>query len=128
MEEGKIKNTITRSFELQDYKLEGTELSGFWADLTSKEELIIEVNYIPEDEKAFNPEELKKLVLKILEKCENFGTQLPENIACEVAFKNLGEKVYKSSQTTFEVFFGELDIRELEELQVAYRFYVEYYI
>ena len=128
MEEGKIKNTITRSFELQDYKLEGTELSGFWADLTSKEELIVEVNYIPEDEKAFNPEELKKLVLKILEKCENFDTQLPENIACEVTFKSLGEKIYKSRQATFEAFLRELDIRELEELQVAYRFYVEYYI
>jgi hypothetical protein len=128
MEEGKIKNTITRSFELQDYKLEGTELSGFWADLTSKEELIVEVNYIPENEKAFNAEKLKKLVLKILEKCENFDTQLPENIACEVTFKSFGEKVYKSRQTTFEAFLGELDIRELEELQVTYRFYVEYYV
>lgn len=128
MEEGKIKNTITRSFELQDYKLEGTELSGFWADLTGKEELIVEVNYIPENEKAFKPEELKKLVLKILEKCENFDTQLPDNIACEVTFKSLGEKVYKCRQATFEAFLRELDIRGLEELQVAYRFYVEYYI
>ncbi len=128
MEEGKIKNTITRSFELQDYKVEGTELSGFWADLTSKEELIVEVNYIPENEKSFKPEELEKLVLKILEKCENFDAHLPKNIACEVTFKNLDEKVYKTRQAASEAFLRELDIRELEELQVAYRFYVEYYI
>lgn len=128
MEEGKIKNTITRSFELQDYKVEGTELSGFWADLTSKEELIVEVNYIPENENSFKPEELEKLVLKILEKCENFDARLPENIECEVTFKNLGEKVYKTRQAAFEAFLRELDIRGLEELQVAYRFYVEYYI
>jgi hypothetical protein len=44
-EEGKIKNTITRGFELQDYKIDGTELYGFWADLLSKEGLIVEVNY-----------------------------------------------------------------------------------
>ena len=123
MEEGKIKNTITRSFELQDYKIEGTELSGFWADLTSKEELIVEVNYSPENKKVFSPEEIENLVLKIRNKCEGFEAQLPENIKCEVTFKNFGEKVYKTSQPDFE-----LEPREQEELQVAYRFYVEYYI
>ncbi len=122
MEEGKIKNTITRSFDLQDYKIEGTELSGFWADLTSKEELIVEVNYSPENKKIFSPAEIENLVLKIRNKCEGFEAQLPENIKCEVTFKNLGEKVYKTSQPDFE-----LEPRELEELQVAYRFYVEYY-
>ncbi|WP_292378627.1 hypothetical protein [Methanosarcina sp. UBA289] len=123
MDEGKIKNTITRSFELQDYRIEGTELSGFWADLTSKEELIVEVNYSPENEKFFSPAEIEKLVLEICSKCGSFEAQLPENIKCEVTFKNLGEVVYKTGQPDFE-----LESRELEELQVAYRFYVEYYI
>ncbi|RXA21914.1 hypothetical protein EQO05_01420 [Methanosarcina sp. MSH10X1] len=123
MEDGKIKNTITRSFELQDYRIEGTELSGFWADLTSKEELIVEVNYSPENKKAFSPEEIEKLVLKIREKCGSFEAQLPENIKCEVTFKNLGEKVYKAGQADFE-----LELGELEEVQVTYRFYVEYFI
>ncbi len=123
MEEGKIKNTITRSFELQDYKIEGTELSGFWADLTSKEELIVEVNYNPENKKVFSPTEIENLVLKIRNKCEGFEAQLPENIKCEVSFKNLGEKLYKTGHHDFEI-----KPRELEELQVAYRFYVEYYI
>jgi hypothetical protein len=123
MEDGKIKNTITRSFELQDYRIEGTELSGFWADLTSKEELIVEVNYSPENKKNFSPAEIENLVLKIRNKCESFEAQLPENIKCEVTFKNLGEKVYKAGQADFE-----LEPRELEEVQVAYRFYVEYFI
>lgn len=123
MEEGKMKNTITRSFELQDYKIVGTELSGFWADLTSKEELIVEVNYIPEKKKVFSPEEIEKLALEIRNKCSSFEAQLPENIKCEVTFKNFGEKVYKTDQSDFK-----LEPRELEEVQVAYRFYVEYYI
>ena len=123
MDEGKIKNTITRSFELQDYRIEGTELSGFWADLTSKEELIVEVNYSPENKKIFSFAEVEKLVLEIRSKCNSFEAQLPENIKCEVTFKNFGEKVYKTSQLDFE-----LEPRELEELQVAYRFYVEYYV
>ena len=38
-------------------------------------------------------------------------------------FKNIGEKIYKAGQPDFE-----LEPKELEELQVAYRFYVEYYI
>lgn len=123
MEDGKIKNTITRSFELQDYRIEGTELSGFWADLTSKEELIVEVNYSPENKKVFSPEEIEKLVPEIQNKCDSFEAQLPENIKCEVTFKNFGEKVYKTSQLDFE-----LEPREMEELQVAYRFYVEFYV
>ena len=123
MDEGKIKNTITRSFELQDYKIEGTELSGFWADLTSKEELIIDVNYSPEMKKVFSHAEIEKLVLEVRNKCGSFEAQLPENIKCEVTFKNFGEIIYKTSQLDFE-----LEPKELEELQVAYRFYVEYYI
>ena len=62
MEEGKIKNTITRSFELQDYTIEGTELSGFSVDSRSKEELVVEVNYSPENKKTFSPEETGKLL------------------------------------------------------------------
>lgn len=118
-----MKNTITRSFELQDYKIEGTEISGFWADLTSKEELIVEINYIPEKKKVFSPAEIEKLALEIRNKCSSFEAQLPENIKCEVTFKNFGEKAYKTGQPDFE-----FESRELEELQVAYRFYVEYYI
>lgn len=118
-----MKNTITRSFELQDYRIEGAELSGFWADLTSKEELIVEVNYAPEKKKVFSPTEIEEIVLEIRNKCGSFEAQLPENIKCEVTFKNFGEITYKTSQPDFE-----LEPRELEELQVVYRFYVEYYI
>jgi len=123
MEEGKMKNTITRSFELQDYKIEGTELSGFWADLQSKEELVVEVNYAPENKKTFSPEETGNLTQKICAKCEYFESQLPENTSCEVTFKNLGEKIYKTTEPDFKP-----ELKELEELQVTYRFFVEYYV
>lgn len=123
MNEGKIKNTITRSFELQDYKIEGTELSGFWADLLSKEELTVEVNYIPENKKTFSPEETKSLTGEICEKCKNFETQMPENIKCEATFKDFGEKVYRTDQKDFELETGEID-----EIKVAYRFFVAYYV
>lgn len=123
MNEGKIKNTITRSFELQDYKIEGTELSGFWADLLSKEELTIEVNYRPENKKTFSPEETETLIQKICKKCVDFEAKLPENIKCEITFKDFGEKVYKTDQPNFE-----LEPREIDEIQVAYRFFVAYYV
>ncbi|MCC4770340.1 hypothetical protein FXV91_09085 [Methanosarcina sp. DH2] len=121
MEEGKIKNTITRSFELQDYKIEGAELSGFWADLLSKEELTVEVNYRSENKKNFSLEEIETLIRKICGKCGSFEAQLPENIKCEVTFKNFGEKVYKTDQSDFKP-----EPREMDEIKVAYRFYVAY--
>jgi hypothetical protein len=126
MEEGKIKNTITRSFELQDYKIDGTELSGFWADLLSKEELIVEVNYSSPGKKTFNPEEAENIVMQVCKKCDNFEAQLPENIRCEATFKNFGEKVYRSGQSDFKLEPDKLEDKKLEEIQVAYRFYVEY--
>lgn len=123
MNEGKIKNTITKSFELQDYKIEGTELSGFWADLLSKEELTVSVNYRSENKKIFSPEEIDTLTRKICKKCADFEAQLPENIKCEVTFKDFGEKVYKTDHSTFE-----LQPREIDEVKVAYRFYVTFYV
>jgi hypothetical protein len=123
MEEGKIKNTITRSFELQDYKIDGTELSGFWADLQSKEELVVEVNYSPENKETFSPEETENLIRQVCKKCDSFEAKLPENIKCEVTFKNFDKKVYKTGQSDFK-----LEPKKLEELQAAYRFYVEYYV
>ena len=128
MEEGKIKNTITRSFELQDYKIEGNELSGFWADLLSKEELIVEVNYSPKGKKTINPKEIEDLVRKVCRKCDNFQAQLPENIRCEATFKNLDDKVYRTEQSDFKLELDKLDDKNLEELQVTYRFFVEYYV
>ncbi len=123
MEEGKIKNTITKSFELQDYWIKGTELSGFWADLLSKEELTVEVNYRPENKKTFSPAETETLIREICGKCDSFEAQLPENIKCEVTFKNFGGNVYKTDQPGFGLQPGEID-----EVKVAYRFHVAYYV
>jgi hypothetical protein len=85
--------------------------------------LIVNVNYSPEKKKVFSPAEIEKLVLRIRNKCDSFEAQLPENIKCEVTFKNFEEKIYKIGQSDFE-----LESRELEELQVTYRFCVEYYV
>jgi hypothetical protein len=133
MEKDKIKNTITRSFELQDYKIDGTELSGFWADLLSKEELVVEVNYSPEGKETFSSEETKNLVKHVCRKCDSFEVQLPKNIKCEATFKNFEKKIYKTGQSDFTLESKtlediNLEDKELEELQVAYRFYIEYYI
>lgn len=122
-----MKNTITRSFELQDYKIDMTELSGFWADLLSKEELIVEVNYSPKGKKTFSPEEIENIIRQVCRKCDNFAAQLPENIRCEATFKNLEEKVYRTGQSDLKLEPDKLEDKKLEELQVAYRFYVEYY-
>lgn len=123
MEEGKIKNTITRSFELKDYAVEGAELSGFWADLLSKEELTVEVNYKPEKKTAFSPAETGTLIREICKKCDSFQSQVPENITCEVIFKDFGDRAYKTGQPELET-----DPIEVEELHIRYRFYVAYYI
>jgi hypothetical protein len=128
MEESKIKNTITRSFELQDYKIDGTELSSFWANLLSKEELIVEVNYSPKGKKIFSPEEARNIARQVCRKCDNFEAQLPENIRCEAAFKNFEEKIYRTGQSDFKLEPDQLEDKKFEEIHVAYRFYVEYYI
>lgn len=123
MSESKLKNTIIRSFEIQDYRLDGTELSGFWADLVSKEELTVEVNYRPEQGPVFSPEETEAVTLEICRKCDFFQAQVPENIKCEVTFKDFEDRVYATQQEDFT-----LDPAELDEIKVMYRFYVAYYI
>lgn len=123
MSESKLKNTITRSFEIQDYRLEGTELSGFWADLVSKEELTVEINYRPEQKVAFSPEEVEAVSQKICRKCDFFQAEVPENIKCEATFRNFGDQVYAAQQEPFIPKAGELD-----EIKVMYRFYVAYHV
>ena len=102
MEEGKIKNTITRSFELQDYKIDGTELSGFWADLQSKEELVVEVNYSPEVKRPSVRKRQKILSGRYAGNVTVLRLNFQENIKCEVTFKNFEKKVYKTGQSDFE--------------------------
>jgi hypothetical protein len=132
MEKGKIKNTITRSFELQDYIINGTELSGFWADLLSKEELVVEVNYKPIGKKNFSLEEVEDFVKQVCRKCDSLEAQLPENIKCEATFKNFKNRIYKTGDSDFTLKPQMEDInltdKGLEELKTVYRFYVDYYV
>jgi hypothetical protein len=89
----------------------------------SKEELVVEVNYRPESREILSKEETENLILQVCRKCDNFEALLPENTKCEVTFKNFEKNVYKTGQSDFK-----LEPKKLEELQVAYRFYVEYYV
>lgn len=123
MAENKIKNTITRSFEIQDYLIEGTDLSEFWAHLISKEELTVEVTYSQEDKKAFLPSEVENILGKVCRKCDSFKSQVPENITCEVTFEDFNNLVYTANQAGFEI-----KARELNEIRVIYRFHVAYYL
>lgn len=123
MSESKLKNTITRSFEIQDYRLEGAELSGFWADLVSKEELTVEVSYGPEQGEAFSPEEVKNLCREICRKCDFFQAEVPENMKCEVTFRNFEDQIYAAQQEPFIPETGEFG-----EIKVMYRLYVSYYV
>jgi len=64
----------------------------------------------------------------VCRKCDGFESQLPENIKCEATFKNLNGQVYKTGQSDLKLELGKPEDKKLEELEVAYRFYVAYNI
>jgi hypothetical protein len=86
------------------------------------------VNYSPGGKKTFSPEDIENIVKQVCRKCDGFESQLPENIKCEATFKNLKEQVYRTGQSDFKLEPEKPEDKKLEELEVAYRFYVAYYI
>ncbi|MDK2827033.1 MAG: hypothetical protein PWQ44_2213 [Methanolobus sp.] len=118
-----MKNVISKSFEIQDYMLDDTVINGFWMNLIDREKLTTEVVYSPAESTSFNSEETKRLVTEITGKCDYFKSQLPENINCEVVFKDFEDMKY--SANTGELQF---DSKELYEIRVVYRFCVGYHI
>lgn len=118
-----MKNVISKSFEIQDYMLDGTLINGFWMNLIDREKLTTEVVYSPASGEVFSQEDIKRLVSKITRKCEGFKAQLPENINCEVVFRDFGDMKYSANGTNLR-----FDAKELGEIRVVYRFCVGYYI
>lgn len=118
-----MKNVISKSFEIQDYMLDGTQINGFWMNLTDREKLTTEVVYSPASGAAFSSEDTKRFVREITEKCDGFKAQLPENINCEVVFRDFGNLKYSANETGFH-----FNAKELEEIRVVYRFCIGFYI
>ncbi len=118
-----MKNVINKSFEIQDYMLDETVINGFWMNLIDREKLTTEVVYSPAHSATFSSEDTKQLVNEIARKCDSFKAQLPENINCEVVFKDFGDLKYLANKNELQ-----FDSKELDELRVVYRFCVGYHI
>lgn len=116
---------INKSFEMKDYMLDGTHINGFWMTLEDREKLTTEVVYAPINDGKFDYSETGRILHEIKGKCDSFKSQLPENINCEVIFKDLNDLIYDANGTedSFQV-----EPKELNEIRVVYRFYVKYYI
>lgn len=118
-----MKNVISKSFEIQDYMLDGALVNGFWMTLEDRENLTTEVVYTPAIGKSFEPATTQRIVREIAAKCDNFRSLLPQNVNCDVIFKNLNNLIYTANSS-----LPEIKTRELDEIRVIYRLHVEYYI
>jgi hypothetical protein len=114
-----LKNVINKSFEIQDYMLDGTHINGFWMNLIDREKLTTEVVYSPGKGSVFDSEDTKRLVTEITGKCDGFKAQLPENINCEVVFKDFDNLKYLANDNELQ-----FDTKELDEVRAVYRFCV----
>lgn len=118
-----MKNVINKSFEIQDYMLEGALVNGFWMTLEDRENLATEVIYTPANGKSFEPAATESIIKSIAAKCDSFRSLLPKNVNCEVNFKDLDDLTYTADNK-----LPEIKAVELDEIRVIYRFHVEYYI
>lgn len=118
-----MKNVISKSFEIKDYMLDDTVMNGFWMNLIDREKLTTEVVYSPAKGTVFSQDDTKRLVREITGKCDGFKAQLPENINCEVVFKDFNDLKYSANGASLR-----FDAKELDEIRVVYRFCIGYYI
>ncbi|ABE51724.1 Hypothetical protein Mbur_0763 [Methanococcoides burtonii DSM 6242] len=118
-----MKNVINKSFEINDYAINDSQINGFWMTLLDKETLTTEIIYSPDKDGSFNSAETKRMIHEITKKCDSFRSLMPENINCEVIFKDLDDLTYVADEGNFQVEYNEMD-----ELRVVYRFHIEYYI
>ncbi|WP_236622705.1 hypothetical protein [Methanococcoides methylutens] len=114
---------INKSFEIKDYAIDDSQINGFWMTLLDKETLTTEIIYSPEKAGTFNSAEAKRMIKEITRKCDGFSSLLPENINCEVIFKDLDDLTYIADEGNFEV-----EYREMDEIRVVYKFHVQYHI
>ncbi|WP_406662530.1 hypothetical protein V7O66_01865 [Methanolobus sp. ZRKC3] len=116
---------ISKSFEIKDYMIDGTHINGFWMTLDDREKLTTEVVYAPASGENFDTAETESIINEITTKCDSFKSLLPENVDCEVIFKDLNDLTYTSGEDASNF---ELEPKELDEIRVVYSFYVKYYI
>ena len=118
-----MKNVINRSFEIQDYMLDGALVNGFWMTLEDRENLTTEVVYTSASGKAFEPAGTQRMISEITAKCDSFRSLLPKNIHCEVAFRDFNDLAYTANGKSLDI-----EAVEMDEIRVVYRFHVEYHI
>jgi hypothetical protein len=114
---------ISKSFEIKDYIIKDSQINGFWMTLLDKETLTTEIIYSPDNDGTFDAGETKRMMQEITTKCDSFRSLLPENINCEVIFKDLDDLAYIADEGKFEV-----EYKEMDEIRVVYKFHIEYYI
>lgn len=119
-----MKNTIERSFEIKDYRIDGADFGDFWMSFENKEKLKVKVTYIPKQGNIFTKGEVKYVIGNIIEKSKYFKENLSENITVEVLFKNLGDTCYNPTEKEIP----DIDFKETDEITVIFYFTVSYYI
>lgn len=118
-----MKNVISKSFEIKDYAIDNSLINGFWMTLVDRETLTTEILYSPVEGDSFDADRTKRMIGEITGKCDHFSSLLPENISCEVTFKELDGLTYVAGSGNFDVGSGEMD-----EIRVVYRLHVEYHV
>ncbi len=118
-----MKNVISKSFEIQDYMIDGALVNGFWMTLEDRENLTIEIVYTPVSGKAFEPAGTQRMITEITAKCDSLKSLLPRNIHCDVTFKDFNDMAYTANGKPLDI-----EAVEMDEIRVVYRFHVEYYI
>jgi hypothetical protein len=119
----RLKNVISKSFEIQDYMLDGALVNGFWMTLEDRENLTTEVAYSPVSGRTFAPAATERMIREITARCDRLKSLLPENINCEVTFKDFNDMVYAANGKHLHI-----EAVEMDEIRVVYRLCVEYYI
>ncbi|ABR54261.1 putative hypothetical protein [Methanococcus vannielii SB] len=119
-----MKNTIERSFEIKDYRIDETDFGDFWMNFENKEKLSVKITYIPKEKSKFTKNDVNRIISCIIEKSKYFKENLPKNIGVNVLFKNLGEKCFKPEENEIK----DLEIKEMDEISVMFYFTVLYHI
>ncbi len=118
-----MKNVISKSFEIQDYMIDGALVNGFWMTLEDRENLTTEVAYSPVSGRTFASAATGRMICEITAKCDRLKSLLPKNVNCEVTFKDFNDMEYTANGKPLDI-----QAMEMDEIRVVYRLYVEYHI
>ncbi|MBP2172592.1 hypothetical protein [Methanococcus voltae] len=129
-----MKNTISRSFELKDYAIQGTKFGDYWLKLENHKKLKTEISYIPKDSDFFTKEQAKNVVNNLFEILKSFKEQLPENIEVDILFKSFDvcKTITLSNDNTsdkkdlYAKIEDENNMNNIDEILVSVYFIVKY--